>query len=142
MIRRPPRSTRTDTLFPYTTLFRSLYERLIERQYKRIALFTGQITNGDERHQIVEDWAAERIDIVVATSAFGMGVDKSNVRTVVHACLPEGPSRWYQEIGRAARDGHQGLAVCLYTRAERWATRNAVTDAFSQIGRAPCRKRG
>src|SRR3546814_2242598 len=53
-----------------------LYERLIERQYKRIALFTGQITNGDERHQIVEDWAAERIDIVVATSAFGMGVDK------------------------------------------------------------------
>src|SRR3546814_9498726 len=86
-----------------------LYERLIERQYKRIALFTGQITNGDERHQIVEDWAAERIDIVVATSAFGMGVDKSNVRTVVHACLPEGPSRWYQEIGRAARDGHQGL---------------------------------
>src|SRR3546814_9407394 len=71
-----------------------LYERLIERQYKRIALFTGQITNGDERHQIVEDWAAERIDIVVATSAFGMGVDKSNVRTVVHACLPE-------EIGRA-----------------------------------------
>src|SRR3546814_8779531 len=61
-----------------------------------------------------------------------MGVDKSNVRTVVHACLPEGPSRWYQEIGRAARDGHQGLAVCLYTRDERWATRNDVKDAFSQ----------
>src|SRR3546814_3061237 len=86
-----------------------LYERLIERQYKRIALFTGQITNGDERHQIVEDWAAARIDVVVATSAFGMGVDKSNVRPVVNACLPEGPSRWSQEIGRAARAGHQGL---------------------------------
>src|SRR3546814_3468314 len=61
-----------------------------------------------------------------------MGVDKSNVRTVVHACLPEGPSRWYQEIGRAARDGHQGLAVCLFTRDERWTTRNDVKDAFSQ----------
>src|SRR3546814_10138564 len=103
-----------------------LYERLIERQYKRIALFTGQITNGDERHQIVEDWAAERIDIVVATSAFGMGVDKSNVRPVVHACLPEGPSRWYQELGRAARDGPQGLAVCLFTRNEGWTTRTHV----------------
>src|SRR3546814_13453007 len=61
-----------------------------------------------------------------------MGVDKSNVRTVVHACLPERPSRWYQEIGRAARDGHQGLAVCLFTRDERWTPRNDVQDAFSQ----------
>src|SRR3546814_20576233 len=112
------------------------------RQYKRIALFTGQITNGDERHQIVEDWAAERIDIVVATSAFGMGVDKTNVRTVVHACLPEGPSRWYQEIGRAAREGHQGLAVCLFTRDERGKTRNRSEESREgkECGRT-CRAR-
>ncbi|WP_170107134.1 DEAD/DEAH box helicase [Roseibium marinum] len=110
----------------------SLFRRLRMRGYDRIALFTGQVTDSRERQQIVADWAAERIDIVVATSAFGMGVDKPNVRTVVHACLPEGPARWYQEIGRAARDGHQGLAICLFTSSEHRQARDDVRTAYSQ----------
>ena len=109
-----------------------LYGRLRSRGYDRIALFTGNIGDTAERRRIVEDWAAERLDLVVATSAFGMGIDKANVRTVVHACLPEGASRWYQEIGRASRDGHQGLAVCLFTQDNSWNSRNDVRDAFAQ----------
>lgn len=85
-----------------------IFERLKERGYERIALFSGEISSNTERNRIVQEWADNKIDIVVATSAFGMGVDKSNVRTVVHACLPDSPSRWYQEIGRSARDGRQG----------------------------------
>ena len=85
-----------------------------DRGFGRVALFTGE-TSADARRGVVEGWAEDRLDIVVATSAFGMGVDKADVRTVVHACLPEGASRWYQEIGRAARDGGQGLAVLLFT---------------------------
>lgn len=85
-----------------------------ERGYQRVGLFTGD-TSGEERRFIVQRWAANELDIVVATSAFGMGVDKPDVRSVIHACLPENPSRWYQEIGRAARDGGQGLAVLLFT---------------------------
>jgi ATP-dependent DNA helicase RecQ len=91
-----------------------LHQRLIvERGYERVALFTGD-TTARERKQIVEGWAKDFFDIVVATSAFGMGIDKPDVRSVVHACLPEGPARWYQEIGRASRDGGQGLAACLF----------------------------
>lgn len=84
-----------------------------ERGFGRVALFTGD-TGARDRRRIVEDWAGNAYDIVVATSAFGMGIDKPDVRTVVHACLPEGPARWYQEIGRASRDSGQGLAVCLF----------------------------
>lgn len=81
--------------------------------YRRVALFTGD-TGAQDRRRIVDQWATDQIDVVVATSAFGMGIDKADVRSVIHACLPEGPARWYQEIGRASRDNGQGLAACLF----------------------------
>lgn len=101
----------------YTTLVDAadaLHAALRERGYRRLALFTGE-TDSASRQQIIDRWSAGEIDLVVATSAFGLGIDKANVRTVIHACLPETAARWYQEIGRAARDGHQGLALTLWT---------------------------
>ncbi|MCY1646667.1 helicase-related protein [Caulobacter sp. SL161] len=110
----------------------ALYQRLTEeRGYKRLALFTGAITDAVTRRKIVNDWADQHLDLVVATSAFGMGVDKPDVRTVIHACLPETPARWYQEIGRASRDGHQGLGLALWTRTttdERASRRRGDSD--------------
>jgi ATP-dependent DNA helicase RecQ len=104
-------------LIVYTTEIEAanvLRQRLtLERGYERVALFTGD-TPARDRKRIVDGWAKDSFDIVVATSAFGMGIDKPDVRSVIHACLPEGPSRWYQEIGRASRDGGQGLAACLF----------------------------
>lgn len=101
----------------YTNLVqhaRSVYDALFADGHRRIALFTGEVSDGATRQSIINDWAGENLDLVVATSAFGMGVDKANVRAVIHASIPEGPSRYYQEIGRSARDGHQGSAVCLW----------------------------
>jgi ATP-dependent DNA helicase RecQ len=85
----------------------------MQRGYQRVALFTGD-TPARERRRIVDGWAKDSFDIAVATSAFGMGIDKPDIRAFVHACLPEGPARWYQKIGRASRDGGQGLAACLF----------------------------
>ncbi len=102
----------------YTTTVedaQQLHARLRERGYKRLALFTGDIDDPAERQRVLDSWASGTTDMVVATSAFGMGVDKANVRAIVHACLPESAERLYQEIGRGGRDGHQALSLCLWT---------------------------
>ena len=120
-------------LIVYTTRVeeaRGLRDRYAGRGYGRLALFTGEITDAAVRQRIVEDWSNDRLDMVIATSAFGLGVDKADVRSVIHACLPEGPVRWYQEIGRASRDGHQGLAACLFVGSGH--DRGDIKDAYGQ----------
>ncbi|MFD8373792.1 RecQ family ATP-dependent DNA helicase [Streptomyces sp. NPDC059688] len=67
-----------------------------------------------ERRRIHEAFLAGRTDVVVATSAFGMGIDKEDVRFVLHASLPGSLDAYYQEIGRCGRDGRPALAVLHY----------------------------
>ena len=80
--------------------------------YKNIALFTGKTSN-EERKSIIKKWSDDKVDIIVATSAFGMGVDKPDVRTIITAYIPETVSRYYQEVGRAGRDGYTSLNYFL-----------------------------
>ncbi|MCQ6269023.1 RecQ family ATP-dependent DNA helicase [Pseudarthrobacter sp. R1] len=70
-----------------------------------------------DRERIHEQFLDDQLDVVVATTAFGMGIDKPNVRFVVHADIPESLDAYYQEIGRAGRDGDSASAV-LHYRAE------------------------
>jgi superfamily II DNA/RNA helicase len=80
----------------------------------RIALIRGgDIGSTSDSDSIIAAWEAGTVDVVVATSAFGLGIDNSEVRTVIHACLPETADRFYQEVGRAGRDGRNSVSVLL-----------------------------
>ncbi|WP_139490108.1 DEAD/DEAH box helicase [Brevibacillus dissolubilis] len=85
--------------------------------FSNVATFTGD-TNDSCRNEIIRDWSEDKLDIVVATSAFGMGIDKPDVRTVLHATLPESINRFYQEVGRGGRDGLPSLSVLCYSPSD------------------------
>jgi len=72
----------------------------------------------DVRHKNQEAFATERVDIVVATVAFGMGIDRSNVRYVVHAGAPKSVEHYQQEAGRAGRDGLEADCILIYSPAD------------------------
>ena len=69
---------------------------------------------GKERDERQDAWLSNRTRIIVATNAFGMGIDKPNVRTVIHMDLPDSLEAYYQEAGRAGRDENKAFAVALY----------------------------
>lgn len=81
--------------------------------FNRIAAYSGD-TQPKERQAIMREWDRNERDLIVATSAFGLGVNKEDIRTVVHASLPENTDRFYQEVGRGGRDGCTATSlVCV-----------------------------
>ncbi|MEY9211938.1 DEAD/DEAH box helicase [Thermobifida halotolerans] len=99
--------------------------RLHNAGMHRVARVTGT-SSGEQRRDALQGWSGRfseqdmptRFDIVVGTSAFGLGVDLPDVRTVVHSCLPETVDRYYQEVGRGGRDGSPSLAYMATAPAD------------------------
>ena len=93
-------------------------QKLRSLGWKRVACVHGD-SAAEERERAIDDWRSNRTDIMVATSAFGLGMDKRDVRIVIHACVPETIDRFYQEVGRGGRDGHASASFLIYTEWDR-----------------------
>lgn len=85
-------------------------------------------TSNDERERVIGFWRAGEIDCVVATSAFGLGMDKSDIRAVIHACVPESLDRYYQEVGRSGRDGKASVSFLLPSTEADTKTAKSISD--------------
>ena len=87
-------------------------DKLCEIGFKRIATVHGG-TDTANRTKVVDSWRNGLLDLVVGTSAFGLGIDYAHVRTVIHACVPESLDRYYQEVGRSGRDNRASIALLI-----------------------------
>ncbi len=146
---------------PGTQTPRRLQTLLRQAGYERVEVVDGASTT-EQRERVLKGLhhspaAPATLDLVVATSAFGLGIDISDIRSVIHACLPENLDRYYQEVGRGGRDGRVSCSLVLATRQdedvakdlaapkyltperarERWATMLAASKDDDGLKRLP-----
>jgi ATP-dependent DNA helicase RecQ len=110
----------------------TIAEALAKRGISCAAYHAG--LSGTVRTRVQERFTAERLDVVVATVAFGMGIDRSDVRCVIHATLPKSVEAYQQETGRAGRDGLEAECVLLYSSADAARWRRLIAASAAEMG--------
>ena len=88
--------------------------------------------NNETKDQRQKSWVKGETRVMVATNAFGMGIDKPDVRLVVHVDIPDSPEAYFQEAGRGGRDGKKAYAVLLYARSDKTTLKKRITDTFPE----------
>jgi ATP-dependent DNA helicase RecQ len=107
----------------------SLAKWLAEHHVEAKAYHAGM--EAEDRHRIQEEFANEKLNVVVATVAFGMGIDRSNVRCVIHTGMPKSIEHYQQETGRAGRDGLEAECVLLYSAGDAIKWERLITQSAS-----------
>ena len=88
--------------------------------------------DNDTKDQRQKGWQDGTFRVMVATNAFGMGIDKPDVRLVIHIDFPDSPEAYFQEAGRAGRDGQKAYAVLLYAQADKTILKKRIGDTFPE----------
>lgn len=88
--------------------------------------------SNEAKDQRQKSWLTGEHRVMVATNAFGMGIDKPDVRIVIHVDFPDSPEAYFQEAGRAGRDGQKAYAVLLYARNDKTVLRKRISDTFPE----------
>lgn len=104
----------------------------LEGKAFRSTFFHGGIPTKDKQQRL-EQWMHNQVDIIVATTAFGMGIDKPDVKTVIHINLPESLESYYQEAGRAGRNDDNAYAVLLTNASDEQALKNQFIKSLPSI---------
>ncbi|GLB51829.1 ATP-dependent DNA helicase RecQ2 [Neptunitalea chrysea] len=104
----------------------------LEKENFKATYFHGGLT-ANEKVVRLNQWLSNEIQVMVATNAFGMGIDKPDVRTVIHLSYPDCIESYFQEAGRAGRDGKKSFAILFKNKAEEYKAINQYIDVLPNV---------
>lgn len=107
------------------------YAQLLNENGITATFYHAGLSN-DTKDQRQKSWVKGETRVMVATNAFGMGIDKPDVRLVVHIDIPDSPEAYFQEAGRGGRDGKKAYAVLLYARSDKATLKKRISDTFPE----------
>lgn len=117
---------------------REWYKLLQEAGFRRLRVLHGESSAAD-RTATVKAWSTGELDVVIGTSAFGLGIDYPHVRSVIHACIPESLDRYYQEVGRSGRDNQASMALLVPTFADQGIAESVARQTIISVDKGLAR---